>query len=188
MPNGHTIPNDQQLTRRQRKLMEELHEIASRLKLNYDDIGDYDPDERTTRLELIKRQIIIGEVITKYTLVDEFLSVAICNYFFGTKRSSISLWKTKKFRNFNYYVVEVLSLNEKLRFFKAVTKVPKAITNYVDHLVGLRNGLAHAYFPENLRSAKPVYKGKSIFTLDGIATFAEDSSDVFDFFVERIRI
>ena len=127
--------------------MEELREIASRLKLNYYDIKDYDRDERTTRLEIIKRQITIGEVINVYTLVDEFLSVAICNYFFGTKRSSIILWKTKRFRNFNYYVIEVLSLNEKLRFFKALQKVPKAITNYVDRLVGLRNGLAHAFFP-----------------------------------------
>ena len=117
----------QKLTRTQRRLLKELREIASGVRLNYNDIGDYDPDERTKVLQLVKRQLITSEVIVRYTLVDECLNSGICNYFFGKNRSK-KLWKTKKFRNFNYYVVEVLSLNEKFRLFKAVTKVPQFVT------------------------------------------------------------
>lgn len=46
----------------------------------------------------------------------------------------------------------------------------------------MRNGLAHAFFPENLRSSKPIYKGKIIFSRDGLHRFIEDMSKVSDFF------
>jgi hypothetical protein len=174
--------------------LEELRELASLVALNYSDIGDYDPKVRTTALQVMKRQMVISEVIVRYTLVDEFLSTALCHYFFGKKRSQ-RLWKTKKFRNFNYYVVEILSLNEKFRFFKEVAKVPKGVAENVERLVALRNGLAHAYFPENLRTAKRLspmrsgvwsYKGKDIFTLDGMKAFVEDAASVLDSLGESI--
>jgi hypothetical protein len=53
----------------------------------------------------------------------------------------------------------------------------------VEKMNALRNGLAHSFFPEDLRKSKPEYKGKSIFTLDGLKTFMADMSEVTDFFV-----
>jgi hypothetical protein len=44
-------------------------------------------------------------VITRYTLVDEYLNVRIAHYFFGRKKSFIKLWKTKRFKVFNYHVL-----------------------------------------------------------------------------------
>ncbi len=171
------------LTRLQRSLLVELAEIAELARLDYANILDYDSEERTPRLRLMKNQIVRSQIIADYTFVDEMLGSAICHYFFGKKMGFIKLWRTKKFRTFNYYVLEVLSLTEKLRFVKAITKVPKPVAADIEALNALRNGLAHAFFPENLRSAKPIYKGKDIFSRDGLKRFIEDMSRVSNFFV-----
>ncbi len=133
----------------------------------------------------MKNQLIRSQIIIDYTFVDEMLGSAICRYFFGRKKGFIRLWKTKKFRVFNHYVVEVLSLSEKLRLVKAIQKVPRGIAANVDALNALRNGLAHAFFPENLRASKPVYKGKNIFTIDGLTRFIQDMGTVHEFFLHR---
>jgi hypothetical protein len=171
------------LTALQKRLMAELEEVAELARVDYVHILDYDPEERTARLRLMKNQIVRSQIIADYTFVDELLGSAICHYFFGKKRGFIKLWKTKKFRDFNYYILEVLSLTEKLRLVKSITKVPKVIAADIEALNALRNGLAHAFFPENLRSAKPVYKGKDIFSSEGLQRFIEDMSKVSDFFV-----
>jgi hypothetical protein len=170
------------LTRLQKRLAAELAEIAGLARLDYANILDYAPEGRTTRLRVMKNQIVRSQIIADYTLVDELLGSAICHYFFGKKRGFIKLWKTKRFRNFNYYILEVLSLNEKLRLVKSITKVPKRVAADIEALNALRNGLAHALFPENLRSAKPVYKGQDIFSTAGLQRFIEDMTKISDFF------
>jgi len=171
------------LTPLQKRLLAELEDIAELARVDYANILDYDSEEWTPRLRLMKNQIVRGQIIAEYTFVDEMLGSAICHYFFGKKRGFIKLWRTKKFRAFNYHILEVLSLTEKLRLVKAITKVPKPVAADIEAVNALRNGLAHAFFPENLRSAKPVYKGKDIFSRDGLKRFIEDMSRVSDFFV-----
>ncbi len=173
------------LTRHQRRLLSELEEIAALTRLDYTNIREYDPEERTARLRFMKNQLIRSQVIMDYTFVDEMLGAAICHYFFGKKKGFIKLWKTKKFRNFNHYVLEVLSLTEKLRLVKAISKVPKGIAANIEALNALRNGLAHAFFPENLRSSKPIYKGKDIFTVEGLTFFISDMGKVSGFFLHH---
>jgi hypothetical protein len=126
-----------------------------------------------------------SEIIFQYTYIDELLGVAICHYFFGKKRGFIKLWKTKRFRNFNYFILEVLSLTEKLRLVKAIRPVPKGVAADIEAINNLRNGLAHAFFPENLRSAKPTYKGKDIFSVEGVERFIEDMAKISGFFFQR---
>jgi hypothetical protein len=147
------------LTSHQRRLLAELEEVADLTRLDYPNIEEYEPDERTTRLKFMKNQIIRSQVIMDYTFVDEMLGAAICHYFFGKKKGFVKLWKTKKFRNFNHYVLEIMSLTEKHRLVRAIADVPKSVSKNIDALNALRNGLAHAFFPENLRSSKPIYKG-----------------------------
>lgn len=178
----HSLPD---LTSHQKRLLRDLEEVAALTRLDYTDIQEYDLEERTVRLKFMKNQLVRSQVVMDYTFVDEMLGSAICQYFFGKKKSFIRLWKTKKFRNFNYYVVEVLSLTEKLRLVKAISKVPKNVSGNIEALNALRNGLAHAFFPENLRSAKPIYKGKDIFTVDGLRTFIADMGKVSDFFMHH---
>ena len=179
------MKNQARLTAHQKRLLSELQEIASLTRLNYPDITEYDPDERTGRLQFMKNQLIRSQVIMDYTFVDEMLGADICHYFFGKKAKFHQLWKTKKFRIFNYHILEVLSLTEKLRLVKAISNMPKSVGGNIEHLNALRNGLAHAFFPENLRSFKPIYKGKSIFTVEGLAVFIDDMRQVSDYFLHR---
>ena len=172
------------LTKAQKRLLAELADIAELCALDYDDILDYDPEERTTRLELMKRQLAVGKVVWEYTYVDEMLSANICQFFFGKGKGFVRLWKTKRFKAFNHYVVEVLSLTEKLRLVKGIRKVPKAIAADIESLNALRNGLAHSYFPENLRSNKPVYKGVDIYSFKGLERFVADMRKVTRYFWE----
>jgi hypothetical protein len=173
------------LTPLQKRLLVELEEIGALTRLDYMNILNYDPEERTARLRFMENQLVRSQVIADYTFVVEMLGAAICHYFFGKKKGFIRLWKMQKFRNFNHYILEVLSLTEKLRLVKAISKVPKAVASKIEALNALRNGLAHAFFPENLRSSKPVYKGKNIFTSEGLETFIEDMGKISQFFLHQ---
>src|SRR5579884_1480979 len=113
--------NGDRMTRHQRQLLDQIEEMASLLKLDYHDIAKYERDARTPVLELMRRRLVISEVVTRYTLVDEHLNARLCHYFFGRKRSFVSLWKTKRFKVFNYHVLEELSLMAKLRFARAIS-------------------------------------------------------------------
>jgi hypothetical protein len=172
------------LTSHQRTLVQELDEITDLLRLDYPNIKDIEKEARTPRLEQIKRHLIIGEVVRHYTFVDEFLNMRICDYYFGRKRNYIQLWKTKRFKLFNYHVIEELSLMAKLRFVKSISKVPKAVAADIERLNALRNGLAHSFFPENLKKSKPEWKGQNIFTVGGLRAFVGDMRKVDDYFLQ----
>ena len=173
------------LTRKQHKLLAELESMAESFGLDYANIRDYEPDARTPILEVIKNKLVRGQVIMWYTLVDEFLNAEMCHYFFGKKRSFKQLWKTKKFQIFNHHIIEELYLLPKLRLVKAVRSIPKPITQNVEALNALRNALAHAFFPENLRKAKPTWRGKNIFSSEGSERFMSDMHRIADFFLKR---
>jgi len=145
-------------------------------------IGISDSFRRNQHLQRIKRHLIIGEVIRRYTLIDEFLTNRMCRHFFGKKRSFPQLWKTERFRTFNHYIVEELSLLAKLRLVKTVSDVPKRIAAEIVRVNALRNGLAHAFFPENLKKSPPLWKGQSIFTPEGLQRFSEDLEAVNEHF------
>ena len=176
------MPTDS-LTRKQKVLFADVEKISDLLGLDWRNVEDYEKDSRTPHLERMKRHLIIGEVVMQYTLIDDFLNVQLCQHFFGRNKSFIKLWKTKKFQNFNYHVLEGLFLLEKLRYVKSFKKIPKKIANNIDQINVLRNGLAHAFFPENLKRSKPIYKGKSIFTYEGIQKFVDDMSEISHSFI-----
>lgn len=56
------------LTKYQKRLARELQEIYDILALDFYDIKEYPKEERTTRLELMKRAAVRAEVMTTYTL------------------------------------------------------------------------------------------------------------------------
>jgi hypothetical protein len=64
--------------------------------------------------------------------------------------------------------------------------VPKTIAADIDRLNALRNAVAHSFFPENVKKSRAEWKGKSIFTLEGIERFSNDMVAVDEFF-ESIR-
>lgn len=173
------------LTAKQRHLVGELRQLLSTLMLDPDVIiADEDFEGRTPRLELAKDQIIRSAVILKYVLMDEFLSAIICWHYFGRRRGFPQLWKTKRFRSFNHFVLEKLYLLQKLDLVKGIHDIPKAVIADLAALNDLRNGIAHSFFPQN-RRRKPEWKGQSVFTETGFERFLEDMGKLSDFFVER---
>lgn len=150
-------------------------------------IADEDVDGRTPRLELAKDQIIRSAVILKYVLMDEYLSAVICWHYFGKKRSFPRLWRTKRFKSFNYFILERLYLLQKLDLVKSIHTIPKYVSADLAALNDLRNGIAHSFFPQN-RKRKPEWKAKSIFTDGGFERFLEDMQELSDFFVYRFWV
>jgi hypothetical protein len=174
------------LTQKQKRLGRELQQLYALLSLDFYDIKSYEKKHRTTRLELMRRAAIRAEVVTTYTHIDEYLASELCVHFFGTEKDFPTLWKTKKFKLFNYHFLEELSLMPKFRYVKALRKIPKAITRDIERLNSLRNGVAHAFFPENLKRSRAVWGNKSILSLEGLNAFHADMLIVKGFFA-RIR-
>jgi hypothetical protein len=192
---------DRRLTRTQKRLIDDLDKMMFAFNLDYWNILDRDPrydQHRTIVLQSILREIVRGEVISQYTLIDEQLSLKMCRYMFGGTATT-RLWKTKKFERFNYYVIEKLSLMEKLAFVKDVYGLSKGIIADIEAINAIRNALAHAFFPENLRAYRskrrhavgaltgPRYKGANVFTLNGVERFLSDSRRVVEFLIMDVR-
>ena len=97
----------------------------------------------------------------------------------------MKLWRTRKFERFNYFVLEKMSLMEKFAFAKDVYAIRKGVASNIESINAMRNALAHAFFPENLRAYRtkhgsafrklvgPHYKGVDIFTAAGVDRFLE---------------
>jgi hypothetical protein len=173
---------EKKLKKKQQELVEEIDEIASLLVIDYQNISRVKKSERTIHLEIIKDQMIRGQIIMYYTLVDDVLGDQIRRYYFGKKSDSIRFRETKRFRLFNHHIIEELSLLKKFNFVRGIMAVPKSITDEIERLNALRNGIAHALFPQHSKRYRPLWKGKNIFTFDGIKSMVEDMEKVFEFF------
>jgi hypothetical protein len=95
------------LTRTQNRLRAEIEQIASMSGMDHWNILQFDKEGRTTRLQLIKNQLVRGHVITAYTYIDELLSFIICAaYFKRPNRDMIytQQWRTKKFQAFAHHL------------------------------------------------------------------------------------
>lgn len=170
------------LTRKQRRLQEEVAVLLRSLQLTTD-VTAVDPELRTIHLELAKRNLIVGAVLREYLLMDEYLNNEICKEFFP-HRSYPQLWRTKRFRAFNYHILERLYLVQKAEFVRSRIRLPKKTYKDILALNDPRNALAHSFFPEN-RRVKPQWKGVDIFSETGFTRFAEDMADASEFFASR---
>ena len=172
------------LTRKQSKLTEEVNHLLVLLKLSLE-VSEVDPELRTTLLELAKRGLVISGVLSRYLLMDELLNDVICRDFFPRERPYPNLWRTKKFKAFNYYVLERIYLVQKAEFVRNRIRMPKKVYKDLLALNDLRNAFAHSFFPEN-RRVKPGWKGSDIFSQSGFEQFWDDMSEISEFFFDRI--
>jgi len=69
------------LTRRQRALFEEAEAIVSLTNFDFHRIEDKDIDA-TLGLQIAIHKMVTGEVVVRYTLLDEILADLIARYFF----------------------------------------------------------------------------------------------------------
>lgn len=137
------------------------------------------------RIELAKRGLVISGVLGRYLLMDELLNDVICREFFPRERPYPELWRTKKFKAFNYYVLERIYLVQKAEFVRNRIRMPKKVYKDLMALNDLRNAIAHSFFPEN-RRVKPGWKGSDIFSRSGFEQFWDDMSEISNFFFNRI--
>jgi len=186
------------LTRKQKALLAELEEISKIVRVDYWNIRERPRKWRTAYLEVTKRELMRGEIIGQYTLIDDILATELCKYFLpGTNQ--IAQWKTKKYRRFNYFVIERLYLTQKLAFLKDVYRIPKPIASAIEEINALRNAMAHAFYPENLRAyhmkgppapRKPIpvlYHGQDIFSAAGAKKFVEACAEVTEFLRKKLK-
>jgi hypothetical protein len=169
------------LTRKQRLLKREIEDIAASIELDHWNILDYPAPTRTLRLEIIKKQMIRSQVVTRYTFIDECLTLIICNHYFykpPSKKTYRDLWKTKRFKIFNHYIMDETYLLKKLSIVDAISKVPKEIASAIQRINDVRNAVAHSFFPENRRrymaQKKVMYGGADIFENLGVDNFQKD--------------
>lgn len=176
----------------QRRLRAEIEEIAAIVRMDHWAIGDYEATARTPHLQAMRQQLVRGEIIQRYTLIDELLSVLICEFYFWKPDRGFSfreLWRTKRFRVFNHYILDEMYLLPKTRLVNAVRVLPKDVRDNIDRINALRNAIAHSFFPENRRQyakqRRVIYRDVSIFSVDGIKRFEEDSQLVIDYLMDR---
>ena len=179
------------LTRHQQRLLKEIEQIAEIAKVDYPRIEEgYEPEARTTILQLMRDQIVRGHVIMKYTLIDELLTDIICDYYFKRREQTYRrLWKTKPFRVFVHYIMDETYPLKKLSIVHAIRAVPKDVRSAINRINDVRNDLAHSFFPQNRRryvqGKKVTYDGVHLFTTGGVTRFTNDFDLAFAYLWKR---
>jgi len=181
MPQNETKSSTRALTPRQKAKVRELEEISKLTNVDFWNVENLydDNDVRNIVLDLAKDRLVRSDVVYTYVLIDELLCDIIVQYFFGPTKTSFHLWKSKKFVKFNCHILESMSLLKKLGLAKECKDIPKSIEQIITATNIIRNAVAHSFFPMNKRdfrkTAKVTYKGRDIFTLDGLRLFGDDT-------------
>jgi hypothetical protein len=180
------------LTPKQRRLIVEFEEMASLVRMDYWNILDYDEDGRTTIPDVMKQQLIRSDIIMRYTLIDEFLSVIMCHYYFKVPKQQFTfkqLWRTKKFQIFANYFLDDTYLLKKMAIVNAIKEIPSPVKSAIARINDVRNAIAHSFFPENRRQYKAhkkvMYRDANIFTKEGVTKFSEDAQRAQDYLMQQ---
>ena len=177
------------LTKAQKSLVKEARMIAGLAKLDFWDVEKEDKEARTPLLRIAINQMVIAEVITQYTLLDEILADLACRYYFKKKGKRFILWRQKKFRVFVNYIMDEMFLIKKMELVHAIRPLPKEIRGTVHRVNSIRNALAHSFFPENRREhrkvGKVLYLGKDIRTGEGLNGFHDDCHSAWVYLARR---
>src|SRR6516162_3817803 len=160
--------------------------------MDYWNILEYRQEGRTAMLEVMKRQLVTSVIVSRYTFIDELLSVIISHFYFTPPKPEESfarLWRTKKFRLFTHYFLDEAYLLNKMRMVREIKEIPADVRNIVERINALRNAIAHSYYPENRRQYKThkkfIYQDANIFTKEGVAIFLADVTRVQDYLFEQ---
>lgn len=173
------------LTKRQRKLVKEIQEIADLNGLDYRDLADLDTRDRTFRLTRVRDLFIRVTVVSDYILIDQQLSSLIIQYFFRKRGNRFQ--RTKMYRVFSLGILEELFLLKKLQIVSKVHKMPKDIYKFITEMNSIRNALTHSLFPENLQKNKPLYKKKSIYSMEGFKAYTEGWGKTSDYLGKLVK-
>ena len=106
------------LTPLQRKLRKEAEEIAEITRVDFWNIErDWEePEWRGSGYKIAIAHMVVAEVITQYTLLDEVLADYLCRYYFKKPNSPRYIfWKRKKFRLFVHFMLDEMYLLKKVQ-------------------------------------------------------------------------
>lgn len=179
------------LTRTDKRKVKELDEFAAIARIDYWHFDEYDdPHQRRAYYDLARDRMVRVVIVSHYVFLDELLTNLIGRHYFGAKRSEMKLWKTARFRNFQYHIMEELSLMKKLALVKAFKSVPSRIEEIVRLTNVLRNAVAHSFFPTNKRdfkrTKKVTYKGQDVYSVDGMRLFDKEAYEAINYFFARV--
>jgi hypothetical protein len=76
------------LTKLQKRLRKEAEVIAEMVMADFWNIEKVNREFRTMALQIAISRLVIAEVITRYTLLDEMLADYLCRYYFKKPGSS----------------------------------------------------------------------------------------------------
>jgi hypothetical protein len=169
------------LTKVQRRITQEIDEITEELGLNHRAlIKEFVGTEYLTPLlKIAREELIAAAIVHEYTYIDELFGSIIAKYFFGAAGGR-QVWRTKRFQRFNYFILERLYVQQKLALVKDIHSVPREAVAYVEKVNDLRNAVAHAFFPENLRGKRTTYKRIDVFSIEGFRALREDRAAALD--------
>jgi hypothetical protein len=173
------------LTKAQRRIIGEIEEVLR--------IGGYDwrvveelyqPATRLGQLQRIKLDFIRMKVIGDYVFADELLTVVIVAHFFPARQFP-RRWKHKKVRTFMHFIMEELFMLRKLALVKEIRDFNQGMAKMLQSLNALRNAMAHSFMPDMKRDYREIkkvtWKGKDIYTTQGIEQFDTDMRILLDY-------
>jgi len=172
------------MTAAEQREAEKLERLFAAVGLEPERLADYPRRDRVGQLQRMQRQTVVGAVLFRYTYIDEILSCVIAWDFFDRSLSFARLWRRKRFKAFNYFVLDQLYLAQKLKLVQYLHPVPKKLVGTIMALNELRNALAHSFFPENRRQ-KPQWRGRLIFDPDALEAFTTDTQGVVRWFWDK---
>ncbi len=182
------------LTRAERRLQAEVKDIALLANLDFWAVEEhYKRGYREAALQLMRDKLVRAEVIYSYTLIDEYLTDVICDYYFKRPKKSVSyarLWRTKRFKVFVHYLMDETYLLKKLSMVEAIKKVPTDVSKSIKRINDLRNALAHSLFPHNRRrymaEKNVTYQGVDVFSRAGVIKVQNDCDIVYKYFHKKV--
>ena len=180
------------LTRTELKLRAEVEEIAFVIDLDFWAIEEhYKPEYRKFKLQWMRDKLVRAEVIHCYTMIDEFLTDVICDYYFRRKKGEHygRLCKTKRFKVFVHYLMDETFPQKKLALVQSIKDVPTKVSSSIMRINDVRNAIAHSLFPQNRRRYMPekkvMYQGVELFSRDGVLKLHEDYNLVYKYFEKK---
>jgi hypothetical protein len=168
---------------------DEATAMARLVGANVDEIKD----KSDVRLMLAIDKLVIAEVVTQYTLIDEMLAEIIVRHFFDIEPDVLHFekaWKREKFKIFVHHILDEMFLLKKLSLVQAIRPVPSGVSRIINRMNAVRNGLAHSFFPENRKenraTGKVLYEGADIRSLDGLRQFKDDAATAYRYLYDRV--
>jgi hypothetical protein len=193
MPKAKSTSKPAPLTAAQKMLMAELNGVAEAAGMDFWNAQSRDSN-RTEFLQMALRQFVNARIIARYTMLDEYLTMIICDLYFPRRKGEKSygrLWKNDSFRIFNHFLLDETFTIPKMNMVKAMKPLPANVEHTINRINALRNVVAHSFFPENRRKHMPakkvLYDGSDIYSLNGIRKLEADFQTVRQCLSMRLR-